>query len=116
MEMNFWKQKEVFVGNDPLHKNISWFLHNYHSSIDSNISLRPIFQIFHNKLFHVLVTNFGRAFKAAGDEFLENKRGFCWEYAPSQKNSLIFYIAITFLEIQRYLWTLFFKNFPYLSS
>jgi hypothetical protein len=31
------------------------------------------------------VTNFGRGFKAAGDEFLETKRGFCWEWAPSQK-------------------------------
>jgi hypothetical protein len=49
MEMNYLKPKEVFVGNGPLHKNLSRFLHNYHSLRGSNISLRPIFQRFHNK-------------------------------------------------------------------
>jgi hypothetical protein len=49
MEMNLLKPKEVFVGNIPLHKNLSRFLHNYHILRDSNLSLRPIFLRFHNK-------------------------------------------------------------------
>ena len=31
------------------------------------------------------MTNFWRGFKVDGDEFLETKRGFCWERVPSQK-------------------------------
>jgi hypothetical protein len=46
MEMNCLKPKEVFVGNGPLHKNLSQVLHIYHSLRDLNISLRPIFQNF----------------------------------------------------------------------
>jgi hypothetical protein len=45
MEMNLLKKKEVFVGNIPLHKNLSWFLHIYHILRDSDISLRPNFLI-----------------------------------------------------------------------
>jgi hypothetical protein len=45
----FLKPKEVFVGNMPLHKNLSRFLHSYHILRDSNLSLRPIFLRFHNK-------------------------------------------------------------------
>jgi hypothetical protein len=82
----FVETKEVFVGNIPLHKNLSRFLHNYHSLRDSDISLRPIFQRFHNKLFLVLVTNFGQGCRTAGDEFLETKkRFFLGTWAPSQK-------------------------------
>ena len=43
MEGNLLKPKEVFVGNIPLHKNLSHFLHSYHSLRGSNISLIPIF-------------------------------------------------------------------------
>jgi hypothetical protein len=30
LEMDFLKPKEFFVGNMPLHKNLSRFLHNHH--------------------------------------------------------------------------------------
>jgi hypothetical protein len=33
----------------------------------------------------VLVFFFKRGCRTAGDEFVETKRGFCWEHAPSQK-------------------------------
>ena len=36
MERNLLKPKEVFVGNMPLHKKISWFLHGNHILRDSN--------------------------------------------------------------------------------
>jgi len=35
MEMNLWKLKEVFVGNKPMHKNLSHILHRYHSMRES---------------------------------------------------------------------------------
>jgi hypothetical protein len=33
----------------------------------------------------VLVFIFKRGCRTAGDEFVETKRGFCWEHVPSQK-------------------------------
>jgi hypothetical protein len=51
LEMNFWKPKEVFVGNKPLHKNLSQFLHNYHRLGDMKILLDPIFQEFARFIF-----------------------------------------------------------------
>jgi hypothetical protein len=49
--MNFWKPKEVFVGNGPLHKNLSLFLHNYHILGDTKRFLDPIFQEFARFIF-----------------------------------------------------------------
>jgi hypothetical protein len=45
LERNFGKMKEDFVKNDPIHKNLSHFLHKCHGLEDSNGSLQPIFQI-----------------------------------------------------------------------
>jgi hypothetical protein len=90
MEMNLLNPKEVFVGKIPLHKNLSRVLHNYHSLRDLNLSLRPMFLRFHNKYFSVLVSNFGRGYITTEDEFVETKRGFCWEHSPSQKPLSVF--------------------------
>jgi hypothetical protein len=45
-----------------------------------------------NTLFFlpVLVFIFKRGFRTYGDEFVETKRGFCWEHAPSQKPLSVF--------------------------
>jgi hypothetical protein len=43
MEMKFWKPKEVFGGNWPIHKNLSQFLYRCHGLEDSNEYLQPIF-------------------------------------------------------------------------
>jgi hypothetical protein len=51
MEMNLMKPKEVFVGNMPLHKNLSQVLHNYHHLRDTKILLDPIFQEFTRFVF-----------------------------------------------------------------
>jgi hypothetical protein len=51
LEMNFWKPKEVFVGNWPLHKNLSQVLHNYHRLGDTKRLLDPIFQEFARFIF-----------------------------------------------------------------
>jgi hypothetical protein len=51
LEMNFWKPKEVFVGDGLIHKNLSQFLHNYHGFGDMKRSLDPIFQEFARFIF-----------------------------------------------------------------
>jgi len=38
LEMNFWKPKEVFVGDGIIHKNFSQFFHNYNGFGDMNKS------------------------------------------------------------------------------
>jgi hypothetical protein len=38
----------------------------------------------------VIVFIFKRGYRTAGEEFVETKRGFCWEHAPSQKPLSIF--------------------------
>jgi hypothetical protein len=91
--MNLLKPKEVFVGNMSLHKNLSQFLHNNHILIDSNLSLRPIFLKKLQEILcflPVLVFIFKRGCRIDGDEFVETKRGFCWEHVPSQKPLSVF--------------------------
>jgi hypothetical protein len=39
---------------------------------------------------HVLVFIFKRGCRIDGDEFVETKRGFCWEHVPSQKPLSVF--------------------------
>ena len=92
--MNLLKPKEVFVGNMSLHKNLSQFWHNNHILRDSDISLTPNFLIKLQEILcfflPVIVFIFKRGCRTAGDEFVETKRGFCWEHAPSQKPLLVF--------------------------
>jgi hypothetical protein len=38
----------------------------------------------------VIVFFFKRGYRTAGEEFVEKKRGFCWEHAPSQKPLSVF--------------------------
>jgi hypothetical protein len=38
----------------------------------------------------VIVFIFKRGYRTAGEEFVETKRGFCWEHAPSQKPLSVF--------------------------
>jgi hypothetical protein len=94
MQMNLLKQKEVFVGNIPLHKKISWFLHNYHILRDSNLSLRPNFLIKLQEILcfvlPVLVFFFKRGCKTVGEEFVETKIHFCWKHSPSQNPLWVF--------------------------
>jgi hypothetical protein len=87
--MNLLKPKEVFVGNIPLHKNLSQvFTQQSHFK-----RFKFIFEAYfsekatRNTLFFlpVLVFIFKRGCRTSGDEFVETKRGFCWEHSPSQK-------------------------------
>jgi hypothetical protein len=43
MEMHFSKLKEVFVGNGPMHKNLSHILHMYYDMRESKRYLRSFF-------------------------------------------------------------------------
>jgi hypothetical protein len=49
-KLNIRKMKEVFVGNNPIHKNLSQFLHGYHGLGESKRGLRPCFPEIHQIL------------------------------------------------------------------
>ena len=60
MEMNFRNPKEVFVQDGSIHKILSHFCNKYHSLIDSNSSLWPIFQA----LKYLIISCFSHKFPA----------------------------------------------------
>jgi hypothetical protein len=72
--MDFKNMREVFSYNRLKNKNLSQFFHRSYEQGESKTSSRPIFPDFQ---FSVTVPILQELLRPAGDEFGENKGGFC---------------------------------------